>query len=177
MKRLVAFLPLVALIALAAVFALWGLKHDPQIKPAALVGRPVPAVMLQPLDGGPPVNLRDVAKGPVLINGFASWCAPCRIEHPELMRLKAQGVRIIGIAWKNKPEEARGFLEEMGDPYDLVLLDPDNKAGIELGMSGVPETYVIRADGIIIDKWASPLDRQRADELKGEAATGGPPRR
>jgi cytochrome c biogenesis protein CcmG/thiol:disulfide interchange protein DsbE len=168
-KRWLAFLPLVALVALAVLFAGWSLRRDPHVKPDAMVGKPVPAVMVARLDGGPDVSLAEAAKGPVLINAFASWCAPCRVEHPELMRLKAQGVRIVGVAWKDDPAKTRAFLEELGNPYDVVLTDQGGRAGIELGLSGVPETFAVDSRRVIVGKWASPMAADNAAALVRKA--------
>ncbi len=165
MKRLFAFLPLVLLAGLAVLFVGWSLKRDPEFKPDALVGKPVPAVMVSPLAGGPPVALDAQVRGPALVNVFASWCAPCRVEHPELMRLSARGVRIVGLAWKDKPEDSRAFLEELGDPFALALSDQTGASGVELGITGVPETFAVDARGKVVAKHAGPLTREDADRL------------
>ena len=165
MKRWVAFLPLIALVGLAVLFVGWSLKRDPDFKPAALVGKPVPAAPVVPLDGSPPTQLRTLVRGPALINIWASWCAPCRVEHPELMRLKGQGVRVIGVAWKDQPENSRKFLRELGDPFVAAASDRSGQAGIELGISGVPETYAVDARGVIVAKHSGPLTRADAERL------------
>lgn len=157
MSRWLALVPLLALAALAALFVGWSLKRDPEVRPDALVGRPLPAIAVEPLGGGAPRPLNATVEGLTVVNVFASWCAPCRVEHPELMRLRAAGVRVIGVAYKDTPEAARAFLEELGDPYAAVYQDPDGRVGIELGVSGVPETFVVDADGVVRAKQAGPL--------------------
>jgi cytochrome c biogenesis protein CcmG/thiol:disulfide interchange protein DsbE len=165
MRNWLVFTPLGVLLALGVLFAGWSLKRDPHVRPDALVGRPVPAIVAPTLAGRAPVSLKAAAHGPVLINVFFSTCAPCREEHPELLRLKAQGVRIIGVAWKEDPSKTRAFLDELGDPFETVLVDRDGAMGIELGVSGAPETYVVNSKGVIVDKWAEPMTAQDADRL------------
>jgi len=164
-SRWLAFLPLALLVGLAVLFVGWSLKRDPDFKPDALVGKPLPPVALAPLAGGPPQPLTVTVRGPALVNIFASWCAPCRIEHPELMRLKRQGVRIVGIAWRDKPDNSRAFLAELGDPFALALTDEAGASGVELGIAGVPETYAVDARGVIVAKHAGHLDQAAADRL------------
>ena len=121
--------------------------------------------MLAPLSGGPPAAVRPAADGPYLVNFFASWCAPCRIEHPALMALKAQGVRIVGVSYKDKPEASKGFIDELGNPFTTIVLDPDGRAGVEYGVSGVPETFAVGADGRILAKHTGPLTPEAAEAL------------
>ncbi len=165
MKRWLVILPLVALIALAVLFLGYALRHDPKVRPDALVGRPAPAIALAPLDGGAPGPIRPTAEGPYLVNFFASWCAPCRIEHPALMALKAQGVRIVGVSYKDKPEASRAFLDELGNPFTTIVLDPSGRAGVEYGVSGVPETFAVGEDGRILAKHTGPLTPEAAEAL------------
>ena len=93
----------------------------------------------------------------MIVNVFASWCAPCRIEHPKLLALKARGVAVVGIAYKDEPEATRAFLDELGDPFAMVLVDYDGRAGLDLGISGVPETFAVDAMGKIVAKHSGPL--------------------
>lgn len=165
MNRWLAFAPLAVLAALALLFGVYGLNHDPKVEPRALVGKPLPEVSLPSLDDGRPVRLADAAKGPVLVNVFASWCAPCEIEAPVLVDLKRQGVRIVGIAYKDAPPNTEAFLARLGDPYDARLVDRDGRAGIELGVTGVPETYLVGADGMILDKHSGPLTPEIAQAM------------
>ena len=169
MKRLLAFAPLVVLAVLAIVFAGWSLKRDPHVQPHALVGKPAPAIALATLDGGAPVSTREGSDGPFLINFFASWCGPCAIEHPTLMALKEQGVRVVGVAYHDKPEAANAFMARLGDPFALKLNDPEGRAGIEYGITGVPETYLVGSDGVIIDKVSAPMTVEDAQKLLRKA--------
>ena len=169
MKRLLFFLPLAVLVVLAIVFAGWSLKRDPQVKPHALVGKPAPAIALATLDGGTPVTTRAGSDGPFLINFFASWCGPCAIEHPTLMALKDRGVRVVGVAYRDKPEAAQAFIDRLGDPFALKLNDPEGRAGIEYGITGVPETYLVGSDGVIIDKISAPMTIEDAEKLLRKA--------
>lgn len=161
MTRWLAFAPLVVLAALAALFIGWSLKRDPDIKPAALVGRPVPETVLPMLAGegtGAVLDLKTAGRGrPMLINVFASWCAPCRVEHPKLMTLKERGVAVVGVAWKDDPVATRAFLDELGDPYSMVLVDREGRAGLDLGITGAPETFAVDAMGRIVGKVSGPL--------------------
>lgn len=166
MNRLLAALPLIALAALALLFGLFALKHDPHVQPHALVGKTLPDVTLPALDDGRPVRLREAAAdGPVLVNVFASWCAPCELEAPVLMQLKARGVRLVGVAYKDAPDNTKAFLGRVGDPYTKRLVDRDGRAGIELGVTGVPETYLVDAKGVILAKYAAPLSDADAQDL------------
>lgn len=171
MKRWIAFLPLIVLAVLAAVFAGYALKHDPTFKPMALVGKPTPDLTLPLLAGGAPVKLREAVQGqPTFINTFASWCAPCVEENPALLAMEAQGARIVGIAYKDDPTASQVFLNKLGDPFAQILTDRDGRAGIELGISGVPETFLVGKDGTIIAKHIGPITPAVADELLAKAA-------
>ncbi len=159
-------MPLVIFLALAALF-LSRLEHggDPSRVPSALIGRKVPDTVLPPLDGlmraGAPVPGIDSATfagKPTLVNIWASWCVPCREEHPLLMQL-AQDKRfnLVGLNYKDQPENARRFLGEFGLPYAAVGVDPKGRAAIEWGVYGVPETFVVAKDGTIAHKFVGPL--------------------
>jgi cytochrome c biogenesis protein CcmG/thiol:disulfide interchange protein DsbE len=169
LRRLLPFLPLVALAALIGLFACFALGRDPRVKPDALVGRPLPQIMTPTLVGGEAVSLRAAVEGPTLVNVFASWCAPCEIEHPELIRLRDSGVRIVGLAYKDDPEKTAAFLQRLGDPFAQVLVDRDGRAGIELGVSGVPETFLVGSDGVVRAKHTGPLTRKAAGTLLEQA--------
>lgn len=172
MKRWLPLIPLAVLVALGVLFAGYALRHDPKVNPDALVGQPLPAIALPTLDGGAPRPLSVGIRGPAVVNMFASWCAPCAVEHPELMRLKAQGVRIVGVAYKDDPAKTRAFLARLGDPFDVVLVDRSGDAGVEFGVSGVPETFLVGADGVIFAKHTGPLTTKIADDLAARLKAG-----
>jgi cytochrome c biogenesis protein CcmG, thiol:disulfide interchange protein DsbE len=161
-NRWLAVLPLVVLAGLAALFIGWSLNRDPAYKPDAMVGQPIPETVLPMLTGdtaGPTnLDLKTAGVGkPMLVNVFASWCAPCRIEHPQLLALKARGIAVVGIAYKDEPVATRAFLDELGDPFAMVLVDREGRAGLDLGISGVPETFAVDAMGRIVAKQSGPL--------------------
>ena len=172
MNRWLAFVPLAVLGALALLFSFYALKHDPRVQPQALVGKPLPEVTLPSLDDGRPIALRSLATGgnPVLVNVYASWCAPCELEAPVLMEMKRKGAVLIGIAYKDAPANTQAFLARLGDPYAHRLVDRDGRAGIELGVTGVPETYLVDARGVILAKYATPLSPMDARDLMSRLA-------
>ncbi|WP_397400468.1 DsbE family thiol:disulfide interchange protein [Phenylobacterium sp.] len=166
MNRWLAILPLVALVAMGGLFYFYALKRDPQVQPQALVGKMVPDLSLPTLDEGQPMRIRELAaEGPMVVNVFASWCAPCEIEHPILMGMRGQGVRVVGIAYKDAPPNTQAFLTRLGNPFATALVDRDGRAGIELGVTGVPETYVIGRDGMVLAKHTGPLTETEAARL------------
>jgi cytochrome c biogenesis protein CcmG/thiol:disulfide interchange protein DsbE len=171
MSRWLAILPLVAILALGALFGLYALHRNPQVQPQALVGKAMPDLTLPSLEDGTPVRLRDAAaQGPMLINFFASWCAPCEIEQPVLMQLKAKGIRMIGIAYKDAPPKTQGFLSRLGDPFSQRLVDRDGRAGIEFGVTGVPETFLISREGKVLAKHTGPLSAADAQAFATSGA-------
>ncbi|HMO43509.1 MAG TPA: redoxin family protein, partial [Phenylobacterium sp.] len=99
------------------------------------------------------------------VNSFASWCPPCGVEHPVLVALAAQGVPLIGVAYKAAPPQTQAFLTRLGDPFTEHLVDRDGRGGVEFGVTGVPETYLIGADGVILAKHSGPLTAEDAAAL------------
>lgn len=150
-NRALFLLPLATLAILAGFFG-WSLLsgRDPASIGSAMIGRPAPALpFAEPL----------LKSGkPVLVNFFASWCTPCLAEHPLFMRLKErEKATIVGVAWKDKPEAARAWLARLGDPFAQVGFDQDGKLALDWGLSGVPETYLIDASGIVRLHFRGPL--------------------
>lgn len=161
MKRLLPFLPLAALALLVIVSVLLLTRGgERQTVTDGRVGRPAPEMVLERLNGGAQVTRDDVLGRPYVINVFASWCVPCRAEHAQLMSLDARGVAIIGIAYKDDAADASAFLTELGNPFHAVGLDPLGRFGIELGVAGVPETFVVGADGRILAVHRGPLTEE-----------------
>ena len=169
--RWLAILPVVILGALALLFGIYGLRHDPHVIPEALVGKHAPPVALPRLDTGKMQSVTAAAHAPKvrLVNFFASWCVPCVAENSSLMALKAGGVSITGVAYKDKSSATKAFLARLGDPFDVVLLDTDGAAGVEYGVSGVPETFAVSQDGTILAKHSGELTPEIADRLLASA--------
>lgn len=160
MMRYVLFgLPLLLLVALVGVFA-FSIDRDPGLVRSALINKPVPAFSLEPVPelGVPGFDTAALSGQVTVVNVFASWCIPCRDEHPLLTALKAMtGVRLFGINQNDAPENARAFLAELGNPYDAVGADRDRRVSIEWGVYGVPETFVVNAAGVITFKHVGPM--------------------
>lgn len=163
--RILFLLPVLIFLGLALLFLVRLFAGDPSRIPSALIGRPVPAFQLAPLPGlaagGHPVPglASDDLRGRVtLVNVWASWCGPCREEHPILMDLaRDPAFRVVGINYKDNPENARRFLGALGNPFAAVGVDPSGRTAIDWGVYGVPETFVIGPDGTIRHKHIGPL--------------------
>ena len=169
MRRLVALAPIAVFAILVAVFGLYALHHNPQVVPRATVGSLAPNDALPTLDGAPPAPLHTALRGNTLVNFLASWCVPCAGEAPTLAALKAEGVRIVGVAWKDEPAKTRDFLTRYGNPYQVIFVDHEGRAGIDFGVTGVPETYLVDAHGRIVEKEAQPLTPGDAEALLSKA--------
>jgi cytochrome c biogenesis protein CcmG, thiol:disulfide interchange protein DsbE len=157
MRRLLYLVPLLLFAGVATYFA-FGLERDPRYIPSALIDKPAPAFDLPGLPGRKGLARSDLAGKVSLVNFFASWCVECRTEHATLMKLGAEkGVNLYGIAWKDKDADTERWLAAFGDPYRRVGVDADNRAGIDFGVYGVPETYVIDKHGRIRFKQVGPI--------------------
>jgi cytochrome c biogenesis protein CcmG/thiol:disulfide interchange protein DsbE len=159
LRRLL-FLAPAALFALVIAGLALGLGRDPTVLPSMLIGKPLPAFALPPVrPGDTGLGSADLAKGgqPRLLNVFASWCVSCRIEHPLLLALKAQGVPIDGLDWKDRAADGAHYLTQQGDPYQKVGNDEPGRAGIDLGVAGVPETFVVDGSGRVRYKQVGPI--------------------
>lgn len=163
MRRLLYLLPLVLFIMLAGYFSL-GLFRDPSLLPSALIDQPVPDFNLPGIAAKPGLAKADLAGSVALVNFFASWCAPCREEHPLLMKLAAEGhVVLYGIDYKDKPEDAIRLLSQYGDPYRRIGVDRGGRTFIDFGAYGVPETYVIDKQGRIRFRQVGPITPEDYD--------------
>jgi cytochrome c biogenesis protein CcmG/thiol:disulfide interchange protein DsbE len=165
-RNLLFILPVMFFLALAVYFAL-ALRpgYDPHVLPSALIDKEAPRFALAGLDDGAGLSRDAVKGGPVLINFFASWCVPCRLEHPLLMRLSEQDhVPLYGIDYKDQPEAAKKLLKQFGDPYRAIGLDSDGRVGLDFGVYGVPETYVLDRTGHIRKRFVGPLTAQQVDK-------------
>ena len=163
-RRWLAILPLLVFMALAGIFLAQLLSgRDNTTVPSALIGQPAPDTPLPPLEGVdlPGFEPSALAGKVTLVNVWASWCVPCRQEHPVLMDLAKQGrVDIVGFNYKDKPENARRFLADLGNPYSALGTDETGRAAIDWGVYGIPETFLIGKDGNIAWKHVGPFDPQ-----------------
>lgn len=159
------FLPLLVFAGLAALFYARLQDDDPSRIPSVLLDKPAPATELPPLDGlskdGAPVPglaSADFQGKVTLVNVWASWCAPCREEHPQLLKLASEpGIRLVGINYKDDPENARRFLGALGLPYAAVGVDANGRTAIDWGVYGVPETFIVDRKGVIRYKHIGPI--------------------
>jgi len=153
-----AALPPIAFAAIAGLFLSGMFRDDPNALPSTLEGQSAPSVEIEALTGYAPITdslLR--ASGPKLVNFWASWCAPCRVEHPQLMALEAEGLAIYGVNFKDEPARARQFLDRFGDPFSGVGADQDGRMALDWGVYGVPETFVVDGNGKVILRYAGPV--------------------
>jgi cytochrome c biogenesis protein CcmG/thiol:disulfide interchange protein DsbE len=172
-RPMLVLVPLALFALLAVLFAFALSKGDPSKLPSALIGKPAPAISLPGIEGLtarsgqalPGFSTADLAKGqPVVVNFWASWCAPCVEEHPLLVQLAEQAkVRLIGVNYKDQPENARRFLARLGNPFEAVGADANGRAAIEWGVYGMPETFVLDGKGNITYKHVGPITRATLD--------------
>ncbi len=160
MKRLLFILPIIAFAGLAA-FLGFGLTKDPKALPSQLIDRPLPEFVLPGIadtpGGGPGFASASFKGEPRLLNIWASWCAACPQEHPVLERIAAEGFPVYGIAWKDKPADSRAWLARYGNPYAGVAADEQGRTAIDLGVTGVPETFIIDRKGRVRFKQIGPI--------------------
>ncbi len=171
MKRFILWVPLV----IAAIFfgfftyALFFGNSSPQQRAieSQLIGQPMPEFALEPsLPGRPGLSSADLATGePRLVNFFASWCVPCIAEAPQLMQLREAGVAIDAIAVRDRPEDVFAFLQRWGDPYERIGADTQSEAQLALGSSGVPETFVVDGNGVIVRQHIGDIRPEHVPEL------------
>ena len=160
MNRLVFIVPIIAFMALVGVFGI-GLTKDPKELPSQLIDRPLPYFALPGIaavpGGGPGLTSTDLKGQPLLLNVFASWCAACPQEHPVLTRIGTEGFAVFGVAWKDKPQDTRDWIARFGNPYKAVAADETGRTAIDLGITGVPETFIVDRTGRVRYKQVGPI--------------------
>ena len=160
MDRLKLFIPLIIFMLLAAAFySLLNTEgYDPKALPSALIDQTMPEFDLPLLDGNARIITQQLLGDVYLLNVWATWCISCRVEHKYLNKLAKNGVKIIGLNYKDDNVKALQWLEKLGNPYDVVIVDADGRLGLDLGVYGAPETYLIDKLGVIRYKYVGIVD-------------------
>lgn len=165
MKPLMILPPLVFL-ALAALFFFGMNREGADQLESTREGGPVPPMTVESFPGEEGFTIETLADGEVkLVNFWASWCAPCRAEHANLMAFAEEGIPIYGINYKDEPAKGRAFLDELGNPFVAVVSDSSGRTGLDWGLYGVPETFVVDGDGIIVKRFAGPITGQIPENI------------
>ncbi|MDX1293380.1 MAG: redoxin family protein [Hyphomonas sp.] len=173
MKRWLAIVPVGALVAFGVIAA--GQLINPKKGDFERNLRGAPTIAFATLDADTLTFSPSPTGGPIAVNLFASWCAPCEAEHEYISELSAAYPgQVFGVLYKDKLADGLDFLDRLGNPYTRIAVDPDGQGGLEFGLTGVPETFVISADGEIIDHVQGPLDPNSVKKI-GEALKGAPP--
>ncbi|HEY8010032.1 MAG TPA: DsbE family thiol:disulfide interchange protein [Rudaea sp.] len=151
MNRLLPLLGFLALVALLAFGIHWNTLHETNEVPSPLIGKPAPEFTLPLLyDSTKSLSRKDLLGQPYLLNVFGSWCVTCQEEHPILTRdIKPLGIKVIGLNWKDQPDDAKRWLGQFGNPYDAVMADQDGRTGIDFGVYMAPESFLVDAQGVI----------------------------
>ena len=159
MTRLLPFAGFVLVLALLGFGIWWSSNHDLREVPSPLIGKAAPTFSLPLLDDpSKAVGSKDLAGQPYLLNVFASWCVACRDEHPILMREgKRLGIKLVGFDYKDEPADAKRWIAQYGNPYDVVIADRPGDVAIDFGVTGAPETFLVDAQGIVRYKYISPI--------------------
>src|SRR3954471_9723431 len=179
-SRLLPFIGFVLVFSLLGFGIYWSQRHDPREVPSPLIGKPAPQFSLPLLDdASKKVGTEELAGQPYLLNVFASWCFACRDEHPILMQDgKRLGIKLVGFNYKDEPEDAKRWIAQYGNPYDVIVADFPGDVAIDFGVTGAPETFLVDAKGIVRYKYISPITPEviatelfpRISLLKQEAA-------
>lgn len=165
MSRFKLFIPLIVFAVLGLFF--WkGLSLDPTRMPSALIDKSMPEFQLPIVkDAQRRVTVEDLKGQPSLLNVWATWCVACKVEHPYLNKLAKQGVMIFGVNYKDDTKSAQEWLAKLGDPYAFSVVDADGRLGIDLGVFGAPETYVLDREGVIRYKHVGVVDERVWQEI------------
>ena len=164
MRNILFLLPVLFFGAIAGAFY-WGMVGgDGEELPSALIGKPAPLVDVTAMNGHDPFAQEDLKSGQVaLVNFWASWCAPCRAEHPNLMDMAERGVPIYGVNYRDDPKKAEAFLQELGNPFVKAGADPNAKMALDWGVYGLPETFVLGPDGNVILRVTGPVTQRNIE--------------
>mgnify|MGYP005993256709 CR=1 FL=1 len=165
MRKFLLFLPFVFFLILAAVLYLQ-LGKDTQYMPSVLIGKTLPEFTLVSLQDDQVYSKDDLPMGPYLINFWGTWCPACHVEHPFLMELASSGVPIIGVDYKDQLLPAKQWLEQKGDPYQLVLMDEVGNFGVNMGVTGAPETFVIDSSGVVVYRHQGVINAENWPHIK-----------
>jgi|JI7StandDraft_1071085.scaffolds.fasta_scaffold38430_2 cytochrome c biogenesis protein CcmG, thiol:disulfide interchange protein DsbE len=158
MNRLLIALPLLIFTVLGATLYAGLQRDDPRAMPSTFIGQPAPALGTLALGNTPVFTAADLAQGDVvLVNFWASWCPPCRAEHPTLKALADSGVRVMGVNMMDDPADAQGFLAQDGNPYAAIIADPRGAMRLDWGVTAPPETFILRGDGTVAYRFIGPL--------------------
>jgi len=173
--RLQRFMPLIIFVLLVVVLAI-GLTLNPRLVPSPLIGKPAPEFELPLLGKEGTFSHLDLKEHITILNVWASWCYACRLEHQVVTELSRRGFRVIGLNYKDKTQDATVWLQQFGDPYQVVMEDTDGRVGLDWGVYGAPETFLIDRNGVIRHKVIGPLSDEEKynalmsviDEISGE---------
>lgn len=165
MQRLKLFIPLLAFVLLAGFFyvvqqRIGAGEYDPQALPSALLNKPLPTFSLPNLLNDEPVTAESIRGQVALVNVWATWCPTCHYEHPFLNQLAERGVTIFGVDYKDEPDKAKAWLAEKGNPYRVVIDDRAGRLGLDLGVTGAPETYLVDHHGVVRFRYQGALDQR-----------------
>jgi len=147
-NRFKLFIPLIVFVVIS-IFLWRGLSLDPNNVPSALIGKPLPKVSLPALKQERVVEREELLGQPFLLNVWATWCPTCIHEHPYLVKLAERGVKIVGLNYKDETDKALVWLERLGDPYSVNIVDTEGRMGLSLGVYGAPETFIVDSKGVI----------------------------
>ena len=159
MRALLWAIPLLLFLGLAALL-MSRLGTDPTALPSARLGKPFPEFQLADLLTNQPLTLASIKGKPAVVNVWASWCPSCKEEHPALMKLAQQGLPIIGLNYKDVPDDAKAYLMQRGNPFQVIIADVDGNLGLDLGVYGAPETYLMDAKGDVVYRYVGVFDEK-----------------
>ena len=160
--KLLAVLPVAIFGLLAGLFWSGMGKDESAGLPSAYIGQPAPALTVEAFGGEATLLTQEMltAPGVKVVNFWASWCAPCRVEHPSLMALAQTGVTVYGVNYKDRPENAATFLSDLGNPFKAIAADPSGRTGLDWGLYGVPETFIIDGNGRVVFRFPGPVTNE-----------------